>query len=211
MLKLRRWQMARPAVALLFSGLCISLPAGSMPARGTVAAAPSAQQQATVNPLAQAMMDFKKRVDAYLALRTAITQKYPEVKETGNPAKISEREKALGKAIATARATAKAGDIFGPEMSRHLLRIVEEDWNARSPADRKALLGEIPPGLVLRVNQAYPTNIPLATAPPKLLAQLPTLPEELEYRLIDRRLLLRDRDANLIIDVLVGAEPKRAE
>jgi hypothetical protein len=37
------------------------------------------------------------------------------------------------------------------------------------------------------------------------------LPEELEYRLIDRRLLLRDRDANLIVDVLVGAEPNRTE
>jgi hypothetical protein len=37
------------------------------------------------------------------------------------------------------------------------------------------------------------------------------LPEELEYRLVDRRLLLRDRDANLIVDVLVGAEPTRAE
>jgi len=43
------------------------------------------------------------------------------------------------------------------------------------------------------------------------LAQLPMLPEELEYRLVDRRLLLRDRDANLIVDVLVGAEPTRAE
>jgi len=43
------------------------------------------------------------------------------------------------------------------------------------------------------------------------LAQLPVLPEELEYRLVDRRLLLRDRDANVIVDVLVGAEPKRAE
>jgi hypothetical protein len=37
------------------------------------------------------------------------------------------------------------------------------------------------------------------------------IPEELEYRLIDRRLLLRDRDANLIIDVLVEPTVKRAE
>ena len=193
----------RTAVALLFSVLCISVPGRDL------AAAP-VPQQPPVNPHAQALADFKKRVDAYLDLRKAVTQKYPEVKETGNPAQIHEREVNLGKGIAMARVNAKAGDVFAP-VSRQLLEIVESDWNSRSPADQKAILSEIPKGLALKVNQPYPTNIPLATVPPKLLAQLPTLPEELEYRLVDRRLLLRDRDANLIVDVLVGAEPTRAE
>ena len=204
MLKLRRWHVVRTGLALMFSALCIGLPAG----RGVAAAA--VVQQAPVNPLAQAMADFKKRVDTYLELRKAVTQKIPEVKETGDPTKISGREKALGKALASARPNAKAGDIFGA-MSPQLLKIIEDDWNARSPADRKAMLSELPPGLQLKVNQAYPTTIPLATVPPKLLAQLPMIPEEVEYRLINRRLLLRDRDANLIVDVLVGTEPKRAE
>lgn len=195
--------MMRTGLALFCSALCISLPAGR-----TLVAAPAAQQ--AVNPLASAMVDFKKRMDAYLELRKAVTQKYPEVKETGNPAKIHEREVALGKGIAMARANAKAGDIFGA-LSGHLLKVVDDDWNARSPADQKAILAEIPKGLVLKVNQAYPPKVPLATVPPKLLAQLPMLPEELEYRLVDRRLLLRDRDANLVIDVLVGTEPKRTE
>jgi hypothetical protein len=132
------------------------------------------------------------------------------VRETGDPAKIHAREVNLGKGIAMARVKAKAGDIFAP-VSRQLLKTVEDDWNSRSPADRKAILAEVPKGLVLKVNQAYPSNIALATVPPKLLAQLPMLPEELEYRLIDSRLLLRDRDANLIVDVLVGAEPTRTE
>jgi hypothetical protein len=195
--------MMRTGLALFCSALCISLPAGR-----TLVAAPAAQQ--SVNPLASAMVDFKKRVDGYLQLRKAVTQKYPEVKETGNPAKIHEREVALGMGIAMARVNAKAGDIFGP-VSAHLLKVVDDDWNSRSPADQKAILSEIPKGLVLKVNQAYPPNVPLATVPPKLLAQLPTLPEELEYRLVDRRLLLRDRDANLVVDVLVGTEPKRTE
>lgn len=197
--------MVRTAVALLFSVLCISLPAGRL-----VAAAGPIPQQAPVNARAQAMVDFKKRVDAYLSLRRAITQKIPEVKETGNPAKIHEREVALGKAIAMARPNAKAGDIFGP-VSNYLLKIVEDDWNSRSRADQKAMLSELPKGLILKINQPYPPNLPLATAPSKLLAQLPMLPEELEYRLLNRRLLLRDRDANLIVDVVVGTEPNRTE
>jgi hypothetical protein len=205
MLKLRRWHVVRTGLVVWFSSVCISLPGLASP----VFAAPS--QQAPVNPLAQAMADFKKRVDAYLDLRRAVASKLPEVKETGDAAKISGREKALGKAIAKARATAKAGDVFGPEMSRHLQRILAEDWNSRSEADRKAIFKEIPPGLVLKVNQAYPTTIPLVSVPAKLLAQLPTIPEELEYRLVDRRLLLRDRDANVIVDVLVGTVPKRSQ
>ena len=193
----------RTGLALFCLALCISLPAG----RSVVTAAVAQQ---AVNPLAREMEDFKKRVDAYLQLRKTITQKYPEVKETGNPTKIHEREVALGKAIGLARANAKAGDIFGP-LSGHLLKVVEDDWNSRSPADQKAILSEIPRGLMLKVNQPYPPKLPLVTAPSKLLAQLPVLPEELEYRVVDRRLLLRDRDANVIVDVLVGAEPKRAE
>jgi hypothetical protein len=190
---------------LLFPSLCISFLV-------VATLVPAARAQKTpVNPLAQEMAEFKERMGEYLELRNAVTQKYPEVKETGDPSKISEREKNLGKGIAMARKQAKAGDVFGPKMSRYLLQILEDDWNSRSAADRRAIFAEIPPGLVLKVNQAYPTNLPLVTVPAKLLARLPTLPEELEYRLIDRRLLLRDRDANLIVDVLVGTEPKRAQ
>jgi hypothetical protein len=195
--------MVRTAGALLFSVLCIGLPGRSL------TAAPRSQET-PVNPHAQAMVDFKKRLDGYLQLRRDVTQKYPEVKETGDPGKIHEREVSLGKGIAMARANAKAGDLFGP-ISRQLLTIVEKDWNSRSPADQKAILSELPKGLTLKVNQPYPPTIALATVPPKLLAQLPMLPEELEYRLVDRRLLLRDRDANLIVDVLVGAKPNRTK
>jgi len=188
--------MVRTGLVLLFAWLCISLPS-------------DASQQAPVNPLAESMAAFRKRVDAYLDLRNTIANKLPEVKETGDPAKISGREKALGQAIAMARQSAKAGDVFGADMSPHLLRILAEDWKSRSAADRRAIFEEVPPGLQLKVNQPYPTTIPLVSVPARLLAQLPTLPEALEYRLVDRRLLLRDRDANVIVDVLVGVLPQR--
>jgi hypothetical protein len=167
-----------------------------------------AEAQQPVNATAAAMAAFQKRVDAYLQVRSAIAQKLPEVKETGDPAKISDREKALGQAIAKARASAKAGDVFG-EMAPYLQKILAKDWASRSPAEQKALFAELPAGVQLKVNQAYPTTIPLVNAPANLLAQLPTLPEALEYRLVNRRLLLRDRDANVVVDVLTGTEPKK--
>jgi hypothetical protein len=192
--------MLRRGLILLVSSVCNTLTGASEPSH-------AASFQTAVNPLAESMVSFRKRVDAYLDLRNGVAKKMPEVKETGDPAKISDREKALGQAIAAARQEAKAGDVFGPDLSPHLRHILDEDWKKRSAKDRQALFAEIPPGLQLKVNQAYPTNLPLVTVPAGLLAQLPTIPEALEYRLVDRRLLLRDRDANLIVDVLVGTKP----
>ena len=51
--------MVRTAVALLFSALSISLPVGQL-------AAAERAQTTPVNPHAQALVEFKKRVDAYL-------------------------------------------------------------------------------------------------------------------------------------------------
>lgn len=169
----------------------------------------AAQQKAPVNPIAQEMVDFHKRIDAYMKVRDSATKDLPDVKETGDPAKISGREKALGQAIAKARAAAKPGDVFGEEMSAYLKQTLADDWKSRSPADRKALFEELPKGIKLAVNQTYPTTLPLVSVPAKLLARLPMLPETLEYRLIDRHFLLRDRDANLIIDMLSNVYPTR--
>ncbi len=162
--------------------------------------------QERTNAFAASMQAFQQRVQGYMDLRGMVARSLPKVEETSDPAKISTREQNLGAAIAKARSTAKAGDVFG-DLAPYLQRILADDWKARQPADRKALLDEIPPGLTLGVNQSYPTTIPLASAPARLLAELPVLPDVLEYRLVTRRLLLRDRDANLIVDVLVGAPP----
>lgn len=166
-------------------------------------------QESPVNPFAQSMVDFRARVDDYMKLRDKATAKVPELEETKDPTKIFAREKALGQAIAAARPSAKSGDLFGEEMSKYLRTILAEDWKSRSAADRKALFEEIPPNLKLTINQVYPTTIPLVTLPAKLLMKLPVLPEALEYRLVDHYFLLRDRDANLIIDVLPKVYPTR--
>lgn len=166
----------------------------------------SAQER--VNPTAEAVAAFQKRVQTYLDLRKDLTKKIPEVKETGDPGKISAREKTLGQAIATAREGSKPGEIFG-DLSSMLREIVAEDWHSRSAADQKAALSELPKNLKLTINQPYPTTLPLATVPAKLLARLPRLPEELEYRLVDQQLLLRDRDANLVVDVLNRTAPEK--
>ena len=167
------------------------------------------QEPASVNPFAKSMADFQQRVGAYMKLRDEITKKVPEVKETGDPAKIHARETALGEAIGKARSTAKPLDIIGADMAVHFKRILAEDGKSRSAADRKALFNELPKGVQININRPYPPTLPLVSVPPRLLAALPMLPEALEYRLIDRYFLLRDRDANIVIDMLSGVLPQR--
>ena len=53
----------------------------------------------------------------------------------------------------------------------------------------------------------YPTTLPLITVPAKLLRVLPQLPEELEYRILGRHLLLRDVKGNIVVDYVRDAVP----
>ena len=54
----------------------------------------------------------------------------------------------------------------------------------------------------LRVNGSYPSDVPLSTVPPRMLEALPRLPEELEYRFVDRQLILFDNHAQIIVDYM---------
>jgi hypothetical protein len=56
--------------------------------------------------------------------------------------------------------------------------------------------------MVLKVNARYPEAAPLPTVPPNLLASLPPLPKDLEYRIVGNDLILRDVHANVIIDFI---------
>jgi hypothetical protein len=158
--------------------------------------------QAAVNAQGSATLEFQKRIQAYLKIHNQAEGTVPDLKNTSDPAKISEREAALGKAIQTLRAGAKIGDIFAPEYQPYFIKIVQDDFATRSAAARKAIIVELPKHMKVDVNTVYPTTIPLATFPPALLRKLPDLPPELEYRLVGHSLLLRDVKANLIVDIL---------
>jgi hypothetical protein len=170
------------------------------------AATETADAQA-VNAQGAAALEFKKRIDAYMKIHNEAEGKVPSLKKTDDPQEISDREKALGQMIMTLRANAQPGEIFAPDYQPYFIKIVQDDFKARSAADRKALINELPAKMKVDVNTLYPTTIPLATFPPALLGKLPNLPSDLEYRIVGRSLLLRDVKANLIVDVLRDVVP----
>ena len=168
----------------------------------------SAQKEPlAVNAYGAAVKDFRDRADAYLALHRKVAGTVPPLKQTDDAAQLTTREVALGEAIRQARAGAKPGDLFGAELSKHVRNLVKKDWANRSAADRAGLREEIPPATRADVNTLYPSGLPLATFPASLLTTLPPLPEQLEYRFIGRHLIVRDVNANLIVDVLPNVLP----
>jgi hypothetical protein len=166
-----------------------------------------APQANPVNPTGAAVKAFLDNVQAYLKVRARAETNVPKLDETADPAKIQAREVAFGDAIRAERANAKRGDIFGP-VEALFRKTVREDSRKRGLRDRKALLAELPPGLMPKVNAVYPSTVPLATFPPALLEQLPPLAEQLEYRYMGRHLILRDVKANVIVDYIPDILPR---
>jgi len=70
---------------------------------------------------------------------------------------------------------------------------------------RRAMNDDAPSPIPLRVHAEYPPGWPLASVPPAILASLPKLPEDLEYRFVGKAMLLLDVHANLIIDFIPDA------
>jgi hypothetical protein len=69
-------------------------------------------------------------------------------------------------------------------------------------------MDENPGRIQIRINSRYPDEIPVSTMPPQILAALPKLPDELEYRFIGERLILLDIHAHLIVDFIEDALPR---
>ena len=84
---------------------------------------------------------------------------------------------------------------------------VQGDAQTRGVRDAYATMQEVPGNSPPTVNALYPEKAALATVPPLILVNLPRLPDGLEYRFMGRDLILRDREANVIIDFIPGAVP----
>ncbi len=161
------------------------------------------------DPTAAAFADFQKRLDDYTTLRKRLVDSVGELDPTRSQAEIATRATGLGQAIIAARAQAKQGDIFTPEIATILATLIKEEYRRRGDTvlETREDQQEELPDFVPQVNQLYPTTYPLATFPATLLPLLPPLPEEVEYRVVQKYLVLRDVEANLILDFMPNAVP----
>lgn len=163
-----------------------------------------------VDPTAAPMADFLKRVDEYVALRNRLADAIGPIDETKSQAEITLRAATLASNVKLERAQAKQGDIFTPEVATILATLIHQEDSRRPDSVRETREDqqEELPDFIPQVNEIYPTTYPLATFPPKLLPLLPKLPEQVEYRIVQHYLILRDVEANLIVDFMPHAVPQ---
>jgi hypothetical protein len=143
------------------------------------------------------MADFSTRVWDYLELRTELEKGLPPLTVTDDPAEIRRAVRALAKKIHVARAEAKQGDIFTPTISVEFKKVLFLEMDANTWA---AIMDDNPGKISNRINVTYPSKRTLSTVPANILARLPRLPEDIQYRFFGRDLILHDTRSNLILD-----------
>lgn len=163
--------------------------------------------QPRVNPDAAVLKGFMTRVDGYVALHRKLDATLPKLPEKATPAQVDAHERALGKLIQQARATAKPGDIFYPPMQRLVRRLLIPVFQGPSGKQIKTEItdNEYKGDVTLQINGRYPDEVPLSTMPPQVLQALPKLPEGLEYRFVRTTLILYDPRAHVIPDFVEHA------
>ena len=110
---------------------------------------------------------------------------------------------------ATVEAAAAAFRLLPPETRAYLRRQIAAGLGGPDGmAVRQTIMEDNPGKVKLQVNGRYPDGVPLTTMPPSVLAQLPRLPDDLEYRFIGDRLILLDVHAQLVVDFMDAAIPK---
>jgi len=159
---------------------------------------------------AAAIKQFQAEIEKYMAVRRSLLNEVPGPKANSSAPELISASDALSAAIRRRRPNARPGALFTPAIADAIKRRVSDAVRA---ANLEPVLAEIDdedpvvgtPTVYLR----FPAAAPLATMPPSLLAALPPLPKELEYRIVGTYLVLRDVDASLVIDFIPAAVPRK--
>jgi len=158
---------------------------------------------------ATALLPFRYGVDQYVELHHRAEAAIAPVSMPTDAVNLYVVPTALRARLLRARAGTAEGKIFTPRAARVFKRLIAQATHgdyagliAETHEDRDELGRAI-------VNDRWPGSA-LTTMPPDLLALLPPLPRELEYRFVHRDLVLWDVRADLIVDVLRDAIPLEA-
>jgi len=150
---------------------------------------------------------FQDRVKEYVKLRDAVKAKAPKLPKDSTPEQIQAAENAYVVPLRTARAGARQGSLFTPDVAQYIRTTLKRELSTTEKKDvRETVLEKetnIP--VALKVNYPYPDPKEFVEMPAKLLLKLPELPKEVKYRYVGRTLLLLDTDSNLILDYMPDA------
>ena len=181
-------------------------------ALATISFAYTLQKEEPRDPLTvkygQVIAVFQERAEEYEKLREKMEAKLPKLKKEASAEEIEKHETALQELVRTARAGAKPGDVFVPQMAEYIRATIRDEFKGKERQElRKTVLEADTKGVPLRVNYPYPEAKEFAEVPPTLLLRLPELPKHLKYRFARRHMLLVDSENGLILDYLIDILP----
>jgi hypothetical protein len=181
--------------------LVLTLALAGMLTPGFAQAPPSAGTEG-----ARVADELQAKVKQYLDLRQKAGGKLPSSDNVS--ANIVSRQRELADKVRVARAGARQGEILTPEIAQYLKRQIATTLAGRHGHKiRSSLRHAEPVNIQLQINQSYPERVPLQSTPPTLLLNLPQLPDGMEYRILGHQLVLRDSEANIIVDYIPEALP----
>jgi hypothetical protein len=163
-----------------------------------LAASPTPQQPGCEPPVwGDTVTVFNSGVKAYLALRDKLQASLPRPIAQGTLADVSAARRTLAAHLRAARERAKQGDLFTPAIATEIKKSLRPAIDAHT---WKVIMDDNPGEVPSQVNDEYREGSPLATMPPNVLAALPRLPQDMEYRFVERHLILLDTRALLVVD-----------
>lgn len=185
-------------IAVIAAG--VALAQGAWAQTSAMRAEPTAQEK-------QIVADFQKRVNDYLALRKRVAGSSPA--STNSAEKLADTQKKMAVKIQNARHDATQGNIFTPQIAGYFHKEIAQTLKGEQGAKIRTSMKHSEPvrGMPVRVNGSYPADVPLQSTAASLLSNLPPLPKELEYRIVNDDLILHDTAANIIVDFLPHAIP----
>jgi hypothetical protein len=148
-------------------------------------------------------------VDAYVTLHRRLEVGLPPEVVTADVEALFAPRRALAMEMRKARAAARQGDVFPPAVAAYFRTIIADALRRGGIDDFLAIVeDEHDVTVVPTVNGDYPAGASVSFMPTCLLAALPPLPRELEYRFLGRALILWDLHAGLIVDFVPRVLPE---
>jgi hypothetical protein len=154
---------------------------------------------------AKALQIFNDRLQSYVKVHRQVEEQFnlSHMKPTHSIAKIQQRQHGMAQHIRELRASAHDGTIFIPEVKAYFTRALASAYQANSEGILASLscVSDVVEQK-LAANDVYPDTWDYNAMPPTILLHIPQLPAELEYRIVNRDLIIRDVEASVIVDVL---------
>ena len=169
------------------------------------AAEKAAKSTVTIPPDVGA--DFQKRVEAYEDFQQKLAATLPKLSKDATPQQIDADQRAIERLVVQARPDAKQGDFFTPDMQAFVRVLFADVFKGAKGLAAMEQVHDEPHPVRPVINKRYPDEVPLSTMPPRVLASLPKLPDQLEYRFVYNHLILMDVHAHIILDFIADAMP----